>query len=78
MNYVNILKGWPPRHPPSELLHEYMWYKSFQDDQPSNIEMKKPTKLINQKIIESSCAEDQILENLILQNIFFMFVLDSE
>jgi len=54
-------KGWPPRDAHSNLVK--LWYKSFQNDQRGQIEMKNPTILSNKTSTAGSCADNQILEN---------------
>jgi len=43
VNNVKILKGWPPRDAPSELVQ--MWYKTFPPDQRGLTEMKNLARL---------------------------------
>jgi len=70
MNHVKIFKGWPSRDAPSKLVQ--LWYKNFSPDHRGQVEMKKPTILINKTSTAWSCAEDQILENKILQNMILI------
>jgi len=49
------------------------WYKRFRPDRFGRVEIKKPTGLCNQTSTTQSCAEDQILEHLILRTNFCMY-----
>jgi len=70
MNHAKIFKGWPHRDASWALvLHPTDFYRA---------EMMKPTMLSNKSSTARSCAENQILENEILEIGLPIFVLNDE
>ena len=76
MNHAKIFKGQPLRFAVWELVPK--WYKTFPPDYIDQVEIKNSTMLSNTTSTASSCAEDQILENKILETRFQMFVLNDK
>jgi len=68
-----LFKGQPRRFALWELVPN--WYKSFLHDHFGQLKIKDITMLSNETSTTDSCAEDQILEVLILITRFCTFVL---
>ena len=70
-----IPKGKPRRFALFELVPK--WYKPFPPDHFGETEKNDSTMLSNTTSTAKSCAEDQILEHLILRARFCIFVLND-
>jgi len=76
MNHAKILKGQPCQDALSKLVPD--WYETFPPDHTDLVEIYQPTGMSNKTSIAIWCAEDQILEHLILCIRFDVFALNNK